>query len=86
MDIFVDFINWFIDGFAESILWLLDLLPKSPTLSFGNNPTPALANLGYVTWILPYPTMIIHFSLLLTAIGVYYVYRVIGRWLKVVRS
>jgi hypothetical protein len=85
MDIFIDFVQWFIDGFAESIDWLLGYLPKSPTSSFVNA-TPSNLNLGYVTWFLPYPTMILHFTAILAAISIYYVYRVIGRWLKVVRS
>jgi hypothetical protein len=85
MDIFIDFVQWFIDGFAESIDWLLGYLPSSPTSSFVNA-TPSNVTLGYITWFLPFPTMLLHFAAILAAISIYYVYRVIGRWLKVVRS
>jgi uncharacterized membrane protein len=85
MDIFIDFVQWFVDGFAESIDWLLGYLPSSPTSSFVNK-KPELVTLSHITWFIPFPTMLLHFTAILSAIAVYYVYRVIGRWLKVVRS
>jgi hypothetical protein len=85
MDIFIGFINWLLGGVAESITWLVSLLPASPTSNWTNN-KPANVTISHITWAIPFPTMILHFFGLLTAIGIYYVYRVIGRWLKVVRA
>lgn len=73
------------DGFADTISWLVDLLPKSPISEFTNS-KPNLVVLGHITWFIPFPTMLVHFTAILTAIGAYYIYRVIGRWLKMVRS
>lgn len=85
MDIFVDFFNWMIQGLADTIGWVINLLPDSPTKSFSNE-KPTNVTLGHITYFIPFPTMILHFSVILTCIGLYYVYRVIARWLKVVRG
>lgn len=85
MDVFVDFFNWILDGCAEGIIWLVEFLPKSPTQSFSNE-KPEMVTLSYISWFIPFPTLLLHFTAILTAIGVYYIYRIIGRWLKVVRG
>lgn len=85
MDPFIAMFNWIIDGIAESINWLVGILPVSPTSSFANS-VPENLILGHITWFIPYPTMLLHFTAILTAIGAYYIYRIIARWLKVVRS
>lgn len=85
MDIFIDFFNWFIAGLAETLIWVIDLLPNSPISSFSNE-IPENMTLGYITWFIPFPTMILHFTVILSCIAIYYVYRVIARWLKVVRG
>lgn len=85
MGIFIDFFNWIIEGIAATIEWFLEFLPGSPVASFVND-TPTNVTLGYITWFIPFPTMMLHFSVILTCISAYYIYRVIARWLKVVRS
>ena len=85
MDVFTEFLNWLIGGAADCISWVVGLLPQSPTADWVHN-KPELVTLGYITWFIPFPTMILHFAAILTAIGAYYIYRVIARWLKVVRG
>lgn len=85
MDIFNQIFNWLINGLADGIDWIDLLLPHSPIQSWANS-VPQNVVLGYITWFIPYPTMFLHLSILLTAIGLYYVYRVVGRWIKVVRQ
>lgn len=85
MGIFVDFFNWIIEGIAAALSWLLDLMPDSPVNGFSND-TPVGVVLGHITWFIPFPTMLLHFSLILSAIIVYYAFRVVGRWIKLVRS
>lgn len=85
MNVFVDFLNWVLDGLANGIDWISLLLPHSPIQAWSNN-VPQNVTLGYITWFIPFPTMLLHLSLLLTVIGLYYIYRFVGRWLKVVRS
>lgn len=81
---FIRMINYIIAGIGEALTWLLNLLPDSPFS------TPAAApgsiNLGYISWLIPFPTMIVHLVALLGAISIYYVVRVAARWIKVARS
>lgn len=77
-------VNKLISGVGEGILLVLNLLPDSPWSDPAK--APDTINLGYVTWAIPFPTMLAHLALLLTAIGVYYVVRVLARWIKVARD
>jgi len=81
---FVQLINYCISGAGAAILWVINLLPDSPWA----DPTspPGSINLGYITWLLPFPTIIAHYAIFLGAIGIYYVIRVAARWVKVARS
>lgn len=83
-DFFVKLINYFIAGAGQAILWVINLLPDSPW----SDPArpPGSINLGYVTWLIPFPTMIQHFLLMLGAIAIYYVIRVAARWIKIARG
>lgn len=80
-----EFINFLIDSVAGAIDWVLGLFPRSPFQNM-NSSKPEIINLGHITWFIPFSTMILHFSVLATAIGAYYTYRIVARWLKVVRS
>ncbi|MEK5217811.1 hypothetical protein [Psychrobacillus sp. FSL H8-0487] len=85
MDIFIDFTNGLILAIADALGWLIDLLPDSPTSTW-SNVAPENIVLGHITWFIPFPTMLLHFGILLTCIALYYGYRVVARWLKLVRS
>lgn len=81
---FIRLINYFIVGVGASFSWVLSLLPNSP---FGSPATkPNAIDLGYVTWIIPFPTMISHLAVLIGAILGWYTIRVAARWLKVARD
>lgn len=81
---FIRIINYVISACGSALLWMLDILPDTP-FQDPNNVPPTL-DLGYITWIIPFPTMILHLTLLLSAIGSYYTLRVIMRWIKMSRS
>lgn len=85
MDIFIDFVNWLLENIGDGLTWVIGILPKSP-FSGWKTDAPEGINLGYITWFIPFPTMILHFAALVTVIGIYYLYRVVARWLKVVRA
>lgn len=85
MDVFADFFNYVIAAVAEAIGWVIDFLPDSPVQEWTNN-KPENVVLGHITWFIPFPTMLLHFTVFLSALGIYYAYRIVARWLKVVRS
>lgn len=87
VDLIIDAINFVIAAVGGAIGWVFGFLPDSPVKDFGShNPPNSLVVLGYINFFIPFPRMILHFTLILSCIAIYYVYRVILRWLKVVRS
>ncbi|MCY9543469.1 hypothetical protein [Paenibacillus alvei] len=82
--VIVKFLNSIIKGVGAALTWVIGLLPDSPFQS--PSQPPDSVNLGYVTWLIDFPTMIQHLTFVLGAIGIYYIVRVIGRWIKVSRS
>lgn len=76
--------NAIIEGVGAAIVWVLSLLPDSPFRE--PSAPPASINLGYITWLIDFPTMLQHLAFLLVAIGVYYVIRVAARWIKISRN
>lgn len=81
---FTGALQWTIDAIALAIIFLINLFPDSP---FSSPSTPPDAiNLGWITWVLDFPTWIAHFTIILSCFSVYYAVKVGARWLKVVRS
>lgn len=80
----ITIINYLIAGVGIVLGWILSLFPKSPF----SEPVaaPESVNLGWLSWLIPFPTMIKHTLLLCTAILAYYAIRVLARWIKVVKS
>lgn len=80
----MNLINYLIKGIGGILSWLLGLFPDSPFLN--PNTPPDSVNLGYITWLIDFPTMLVHFIGVCSAILGYYLIRVLARWVKVVRS
>jgi low affinity Fe/Cu permease len=83
-DFIITIINFLITGVGIVLGWIVSIFPDSP---FSNPATPPeLINLGWITWLLPFPTMIQHTIVLATAVLTYYGIRVLARWVKLVKS
>lgn len=84
IDFFVELINYLIEGIGIALGWVVSLFPDSP---FGEPASPpSSVNLGWITWLIDFPTMIVHATALTGVILIYYAYRVAARWLKVVKE
>lgn len=81
---FIDLINLCIAGLGAVLSSLLAVFPDTPFET--PDSAPSAIKLGYVTWLLDFPTMLAHFGAFLVAVVSYYAIRVIARWLKMVRS
>lgn len=79
----VDIVNYLIVGVSTVLGWIAYLFPKTP---FSAPDVPDSVNLGYITYFLPFPTMLLHALVLCGAILTYYAIRVLARWIKMVRS
>lgn len=84
IDWFVQLINYLITGIGITLSWVLQIFPDTP---FGEPAAPPGGiNIGWITWLIDFPTMIIHASALTACVLLYYAIRVIARWIKLVRS
>ena len=79
---FVDLFNNILDGLGAALTWVLQLLPKSPFQALDN--TVIQPYLGTLNFFIPVSQMIDTGMLWLTAIGVFYLYQAILRWIKAI--
>ncbi len=83
-DFIITVLNYLIAGIGIVLGWIVSLFPDSPFQK--PKDIPEVINLGWITWLLPFPTMILHATLLAGAILTYYGIRVLARWIKMVRN
>lgn len=75
-----DFMKEILDKFLNI---LTALLPVSPFAGIIDN-LEALPYLGYINWFIPVGEMVSIAVTWVTAIGIYYLYSVIARWVKLI--
>lgn len=68
------------DQFSES---LMEVLPTSPFRQFLDN-FAEIPYLGYLNWFVPVKGILVVMGAWLVAVGLYYLYSIIMRWLKVI--
>ncbi len=69
-----------LDKFLQAVLFLFPLSPFAPVIS----DLEELPFLGYLNWLLPIGDFIKIGTLWITAIGAYYAWSVIARWVKII--
>lgn len=77
----MDFLEWISVKFSAIVDFVLNALPKSPIVYLTSNSTVSLY-LSYVNFFIPVYLWISILESWLIAIAVFYVIRVILRWLK----
>ena len=77
----MDFLEWLSDVFQNIANNILNILPTSPIVYLQSDST-VNKYLGYVNFFIPVYLWISILETWLIAIGIYYVIRVILRWLK----
>lgn len=83
-DMLIEVINRFIEGVGTGINLLLSLLPDSPFKSISYNIDNSF--IQYLTWLVPISGMLEHLTLFISIMIVWYGYRVLGNWLKVLKG
>lgn len=76
----IAFMKEILDKFLAGILSVLPLSPFAPYI----DQFAALPFLGYLNWFIPVGTLLKIGTAWLTAIGLYYLYSVIMRWIKLI--
>lgn len=62
---------------------ILDLLPKSPFQEFLDN-FGSLPYLGWLNWFFPVGDCLVVMAVWLGAVGLFYLYSIVMRWLKMI--
>lgn len=76
----MEFMQGILDGFLDIIVTVLPTSPFREIIStLGEMPF-----LGYINWFIPVGTFVKIGTVWLGAIGLYYAYSVIARWVKVI--
>lgn len=82
MDILINFINFLIEAVCAPIGFLVGLLPSSPFMALDMSSIEPF--LGFINWVFPIGDVIKTLTAWCVAIGVYYIYSIALRWLKVI--
>lgn len=81
-DFVINLINVLINIVGSALGVIFSILPNSPFSSISLNP---IANfLGYMNYFIPVVEIVSILTLWGSAIGIYYIYQIALRWLKVV--
>lgn len=83
-DFIIEIVNYIIAGVGVVLGWIVALFPDSPFPEPAE--PPEMVNLGWITWLIDFPTMVVHTFYLTLAIGLYYAIRVLARWIKLARG
>ena len=82
MDLFFEFVNSCIENISEFIIYVVSLLPSSPFKDFDFSPiSPFLSGLN---WLIPVGKIVGMLKLWLGAVGLYYIYSIVLRWIKAI--
>lgn len=87
-DFLINMVNHLLFGLSEVFKFVINLLPNSPFLSIAGNQAQSnviLKYLGTLNWIIPFDVLINITFLWVSAIGIYYLYQVVLRWVKAIQ-
>lgn len=76
----IDFMSSLLDKFLE---WVLALLPTSPFTEF-INACSDIPYLGWLNWFIPVGQMVAIGEAWLVAIGLFYMYSIVLRWIRAI--
>lgn len=79
---FVELVNWVIKGLGVVLAFIFSVLPPSPFAVISNSPIAKY--LGTLNYFIPISAAITIGEAWLLAIGVYYLYSIIARWIKLI--
>jgi hypothetical protein len=85
LELFVDIVNYLIEGFVDIANFLFQWLPDSPfKASIESIPGTFGQFMGYVNYFLPISEMAAFLTVWLAGIGIYYGMSIVLRWIKAI--
>lgn len=82
-DLFITIFNFIISAIGLLASSILNLLPDSP---FASVKIQSISSkyLGHLAWVIPFETLLTILGGSLVAVGTYYLYQIILRWVKAI--
>lgn len=78
-------IDWMVEMIKNVGMWLMNILPRSPFREYIDALELPDA-IGWLNWFFPVHEILAIMTVWLAAIGVFYAYSIIMRWVKVIGS
>lgn len=78
----VSFLNLLIKGLGSVVQFIFSILPNSPFSTIVNSPISEW--LGTLNFFVPVSEILAISQTWLTAVGVYYIYQIVLRWVKAI--
>lgn len=82
IEIIIKFMNAIIKGLGSILNGIVSILPDSPFVFIDNSVIKDY--LGYINYFAPITEIIVILELWIIAIGTYYLYQIILRWIKAI--
>ena len=81
-NLFIDLINFIIKTFGNILNFIFSFLPNSPFSDIDNS--AIVEFIGYLNYLVPVTEIVSILTVWGSAIGIYYVYQIVLRWIKAV--
>lgn len=81
-NLFIDFINFIIKTFGNILNFIFSFLPDSPFSKIDNS--AIVEFVGYLNYLVPVAEIVSILTVWGSAIGIYYVYQIVLRWIRAV--
>lgn len=82
--LFISLINALIRGLGTVLSFLFSVFPDSPFQKYIIANDSIMDFLGMINYFVPVAEMVVTTEAVLVAVGIYYIYQVVARWLKVI--
>lgn len=73
--------DWLVEFFNKFGSGLMEIIPHSPFRQYIQMISVS-EYIGYINWFIPVHQILIIFNTWLVAVGVYYAYMIVARWIK----
>lgn len=81
---FINLINAIIKGLGVVLTFLFSVFPDSPFQAYIFSNSEIMKYLKVINYFIPISQMLVTFEAVLTAVGIYYIYQIVARWVKVI--
>lgn len=81
-DFIVGILNVLIKALGTVLSWVFNLFPPSPFQAVDSSPVSQY--LGGLAWVLPINQIVAILEVWIACIGVYFMYSIVARWIKVI--